>query len=135
MPVSFIHGRTKTVIADSSRRLPRIEPALVEQAFSARAAGSSAGLDILSVRDLMERTLRSSGGRPSLESASGQAKIPRIPSDWDKIESLSAACSDLPMRPSPGQVAAMLIHIALASIAEKDIELTARREFSGNSSQ
>ena len=128
--IRFVSGVKKSrQIVDISPKAKRLAPELVEKAFGARPAGSSAGLDLFTVREAMERMLQSSGGRPSLERASSQAKIPKIASDWEKLERLVVSFADLKHKPSIGQVAALVLHLALGRIPEKELKEAARREF------
>ncbi|MFA7243351.1 MAG: hypothetical protein WC091_24855 [Sulfuricellaceae bacterium] len=128
--VNFISGApTGARIADTSPKGKRLDPALVEKEFGAKPAGSSQGLDLFAVRESMERMLQSSGGRPSLEGAHSQVKIPKITSDWEKLEKLVLVSSDLKHKPSIGQMAAMVLHLALNRIPERELKEAANREF------
>jgi len=128
--VRFVSGAKKSgQIVDTSPKARKLDPELVEKAFGARPVGSSAGLDLFTVRESMKRMLQSSGGRPSLEGAISQAKIPKITADWEKLEKLVMVSSDLRHKPSIGQMAAMVLHLALGRIPEKELKEAARREF------
>lgn len=128
--VRFVSGaKKKRPIVDVSPKAKGLAPELVERAFHARRAGSSDGMDLFAVREAMKRMLQSSGGRPSLEGTSSQAKIPKIASDWEKLEKLVTASSDLRHKPSIGQMAAMVLHLALGRIPEQELKEAARKEF------
>lgn len=126
--IKSISGKPKTTLKDVSKKAPRLDQSAIEKTFRAKAAGSSEGSDIFAVRESMTRLLRSSGGRPSLAGAGSQVKIPKIETDWTKIDALAQASADLPHKPSPTQVAAIVLHLALTRIPEKDIEEALRRE-------
>lgn len=128
--VRFVSGAKKSArIVDTSTRAKRVDRKLFENAFGAQPAGSSEGLDLFAVRASMERMLQSSGGRPALEGAASQVKIPKISADWEKLEMLVQVSSDLKHKPSIGQMAAMVLHLALGRIPEKELKEAARREF------
>jgi hypothetical protein len=127
--IKFISGKSKSTLRDISKKSPQVDPAQVKKAFQANAVGSSNGLDLFALRESMSRLLRSSGGRPSLEGAESQVKIPKIEMDWTMINALALATADLPHKPSPTQVAAIVLHLALSRIPKKDIEDALRREY------
>jgi hypothetical protein len=128
--VRFVSGAKKNgLIVDISKKARKLDPELLEKAFSARPVGSSEGLDLFAVRAAMEKMLQSSGGRPSLEGAVSQVKIPKITADWEKLEELVMLSSNLKHKPSIGQMAAMVLHLALGRIPEKELKEAARREF------
>ena len=79
----------------------------------------------------MGKMLQSTGGRPALLGAESHVKIPKITSDWALLEKLANRSNDLRLKPSPAQIAAMILHLALDRIPEKDLEVATRREFAG----
>jgi hypothetical protein len=128
--IRFVSGAKKGgLIVDTSKKVRKLDPELVEKAFSARPFGSSEGLDLFAVRAAMEKMLQSSGGRPTLDGAVSQVKIPKITADWEKLEELVMLSSNLKHKPSIGQMAAMVLHLALGRIPEKELKDAARREF------
>ena len=129
-PGRFVSGvKQRGQIVDVSPKAKHLAPAVVEQAFGAQPVASSAGLDLFTVREAMARLLQSSGGRPSLDTASAQVKIPKIAADWAKLERLVGSFADLPHQPSTGQVAALVLHLALGRIPEEELQAAARRKF------
>lgn len=128
--VRFVSGaKTSGRIVDTSPRPAKLDQNLVAKAFKSRRVGSSEGLDLFAVRASMEKMLQSSGGRPSLEGTVSQAKIPKIASDWKKLEKMVLASSDLRHKPSISQMAAMVLHLALGRIPERELKEAARKEF------
>ncbi len=128
--IRFVSGVKKSDrIVDTSPKAKKLDPALVQKAFDARPVGSSEGMDLFAVREAMERMLQSSGGRPSLAGAMAQVKIPKIPADWEKLEQLVMVSSDLKHKPSIGQMAAMVLHLALGRIPEKELKEAVRKNF------
>ena len=122
-------GKTRARIVDISAKAKKLDPKIVERAFGARPVGSSKGLDLFALREVMGRMLQSAGGRPSLEGTVAQTKIPKIAADWEKLEKLALASSDLKHKPSTGQMAAIVLHLALDRISEEEIAKAARKEF------
>lgn len=131
MPQSkFVSGvKPGRAITDSSRKLKQVPAGVIEKAFKARPAGSSSGLDLFAVREAMRKMLQSTGGRPALLGADQHVKIPKITADWALLEKLADRSNDLRHKPSPAQVAAMVLHLALDRIPEKDLEAAARGQF------
>ena len=129
--IRFVSGTKKDgKIVDTSPRAKRLDPALIEKAFDARPIASSEGLDLFAIRQTMEKMLQSSGGRPSLEGKTSQVKIPKIPADWKKLEQLVNAISpDTTHKPSIGQMAAVVINLALHRIPENELKDALRGKF------
>ncbi len=128
--VNFVSGAKKgSRISDTSRKLPKLDAAVFEKAFNAQPSGSSRGLDLFALREAMGKMLQSTGGRPALIGAQAHVKIPKIASDWALLEKLADGSNDLKHKPSPAQVAAMVLHLALGRIPAKDLEAATRREF------
>ena len=112
--------------ARSVRASKRIDAHTVVQAFGARPAGIGIGGDsspfsLWQLRTEIERLLQSTGGRPALPTDGERVKIPRIPSDWTFIEAVAANTANLPLRPSPAQVAAVMLHMAVAHFSADEI--------------
>ncbi len=116
-------------IVDTSKTAPRLDPEVVRQAFDAKAVGSTQGLDLFSLREAMTRMLASTGGRPGIEGANDQVKIPRIEEDWVKIEKISSGASTLQRKPSNTQTAAIILHMALSRISSAEIENEMKKAF------
>lgn len=128
--IKFVSGvKPGSRITDTSRKRKKLDAGLIEKAISTRLAASSRGLDLFAVREAMGRMLQSSGGRPALLGADAHVKIPKITSDWALLEKLANGSNDLKHKPSPAQVAAMVLHLALGRIPQEDLEAAMRREF------
>lgn len=112
-----------------SKIVTKIGAQEVAAAFNAKAAGSTDGMDLLSVRESMTRLLVSSGGRPSIEGSTTQVKIPRIEADWIKLDKIAKAASSLRPRPSITQTAALILHAALSRLSEEELEEEVRKAF------
>ncbi len=108
---------------------------LSSEAVRARLGTDAAGevretgspLDFAAVREEVFRRLRSTGGRPGLEGVE-RKKIPVVESDWKMMESLAAQIAERGFRPSPGQVASVLISRVLRSVDRSSLKKIARQE-------
>jgi hypothetical protein len=67
-------------------------------------------------QELLQRR-QSRGGRPGIEGTSFRAKIPVEDEDWQRLEALATLVSAEGFSPSPGQVASVLLALALRSVA------------------
>ena len=81
-------------------RLPRVQ--------------SPAGL--LAVRVQLGKALGSTGGRPGIRGTSRRQKIPLADTDWAHLERLAERISSRGPRATPGQVASVLLHLALKDL-------------------
>ncbi|MCX7170977.1 MAG: hypothetical protein NTY41_12015 [Proteobacteria bacterium] len=123
-------ARIKATPAQATRR---IDARNVAQAFGARPTGVGTGRDtnpfsLWQLRDELERLLQSTGGRPALPTEGERVKIPKIPSDWTFIETVAANATELPLRPSPAQVAAVMLHMAVSRLSTDEITSALQRE-------
>ncbi len=111
-------------IRDTSTPLPRIEPAQIQEALGAELAeegleGALAPITLFAVREELVKRLQSSGGRPALAGVTRRAKIPLSDQEWLQLEELAAAVSSPGFAPSAGQVASVLLTLALRSVASR----------------
>jgi hypothetical protein len=119
--------------ATSAGVTKRIDARAVAQAFGARQTGIGTGRDtnpfsLWQLRSELERLLQSTGGRPALPTEGERVKIPKIPSDWTFIEAVAANATELPLRPSPAQVAAVMLHMAVSRFSNDEITNALQRE-------
>ena len=119
--------------ATSARTTKHIDARTVAQAFGARPMGVGTGRDtnpfsLWQLRGELERLLQSTGGRPALPTEGERVKIPKIPSDWTFIEAVAASATELPLRPSPAQVAAVMLHMAVSRFSTDEITNALQRE-------
>jgi len=68
------------------------------------------------------------GGRPALPTEGERVKIPKILSDWTFIEAVAAGATELPLRPSQAQVAAVMLHMAVSRFSSDEITSALQRE-------
>jgi hypothetical protein len=101
----------------------RLDPQAVADALGAepcpqRSEGQPGPITLYALRQEMLRRRQSSGGRPGIEGTSFRAKIPVNDQDWQRLDALAAALSAEGFSPSPGQVASVLLSIALRSLTK-----------------
>jgi hypothetical protein len=112
-----------TRIRDTSRLDPKVPAEFVINSFGARPAASAKRMDLLQLRALMEEMLQSKGGRPGLANFSHRVKMPKLPSDWAIIETIAHRLEPkLVFKPSPAQVAAVMLHWAVTNMNDEDIQ-------------
>jgi hypothetical protein len=109
-------------ISVTSSRLPRIEPTTVAAALGAepageRGAGHPAPLTLYALRSEMMRRLVSHGGRPGVQGTDQRVKIPVSDQDWHTLETLATSLAAKGFTPSAGQVASVLLNMALRTVS------------------
>ena len=102
--------------------LPRVEPQVVAEALGAEQnpeprGGSPGPLTLFAVRSELFRRLQSRGGRPGLEGTTFRAKIPLDQTEWERLETLAASFAGEGFSPSAGQVASVLLSLALRTVS------------------
>ena len=118
-------------IRDTGRGSRRLDPVVVAEALGANEHGSALGLKgspatALQIRAELAIRLYSRGGRPALEGANRRVKIPVTDKQWQELEDLATSFSDLGFAPSAGQVASVLISLALPLAKETNPTRQAR---------
>jgi len=117
--------RTKPTVGrikNTSKTIPRLDPAKVAQALGAEPSdltmdGIGAGpLSLSQVREELFQRLQSSGGRPALAGTSRRTKIPLSDRQWAELEGIAADVASPGFSPSPGQIASVLISLSLRSL-------------------
>ena len=128
--VTFSARSAKGRIRNVSAR-PRLGQDEFRAAFAdARPLGPLPGdhsdpLSLAAIGEVVQRTLRSTGGRPALEGADAvPMRVSLMHGDRAKIELIA---SHLHPRASPSQMVAVLCHLALARISEDQIADTLSR--------
>ena len=114
-------GPAMRKIRDIGKTLPRVDPALVAAALGAEPIArvppeSGNPLALYAVRAEIFRRLQSSGGRPALTETDRRVKIPLSDKEWTQLESIAAAVATKTCAPSTGQVASVLLNLALRSV-------------------
>ncbi len=128
--VTFSVRSAKGRVRNVSAR-PRLGQEEFRAAFAdARPLGRLPGdksdpLSLAAIGQVVQRTLRSSGGRPALEGADAvPMRVSLMQGDRAKIETIA---SHVHPRTSPSQMVAVLCHLALAQIPEDQIVDTLSR--------
>ena len=116
--------------AQGSRRIvAKRKPSTVSatdfaQAFDATPIGTIGDdtnpLSLMQIRSELEKRLRSSGGRPSLATSEDKWKVGILDEDVPLIKKLTEAVGNERYRPSPAQIASLLIHIGLDSLKSQE---------------
>lgn len=102
---SAIHKRVRRML----------DPDVVERVGTGRSRGP---LDLIALRDEVQRRLRSTGGRPSDPNWDFTRQIPFTAEVWNVLENLAESISTEQRRVSAGQLAAMLIERAVGDLAD-----------------
>ena len=138
-----------TRIKTTSRKRPRIKvigprgkrvsPDQVAQALGAEKVPgvvvAQSPDTLAAVRQELLRRLSSSGGRPSLEGTSRRPKIPLDDEDWKRLRQIAEALRDDEVRPTAGQVASVLLHRALSTLAPELVAEAIRDSHQEDASQ
>ncbi len=101
------------------------------QAFGARRIGALGDdtnpLTLLQLREELEKRLRSTGGRPALVEAAEKWRIGILQEDVPLIRALSSKAKIDHYKPSPAQIAAILVHMALKRFSAEEIDATIKK--------
>jgi hypothetical protein len=111
----------QAAIRSTSDQEPYVEASSLEAPLGARFASESVELrgsppSLLGVRQELARRLQSSGGRPALDDATRRQKIPLSDQDWERLEALAERASTGDLKPTPAQLASVLIRQALDAL-------------------
>jgi hypothetical protein len=106
---------------DSSSNVRRLDPKIVADALGGelcpeRIEGQPGPITLYALRQELLRRRHSSGGRPGIEGTSFRAKVPVGEQDWLRLEAIAASLSAQGFTPSAGQVASVLLSMALRSL-------------------
>jgi len=122
-------GNTKRRIVLKDAATRRVSPSDVADRLGAEAVGPASAmrnrLTFAAVRQEAFQRLKSTGGRPGLEGAE-RKKIPLTHRDWEIVERVADHIAEPGFRPSPGQVASILLSMTLDRMNES-IEAEVKR--------
>ena len=133
MPKVTLVGRSaKDRIRNTSKQPAAISQVDFRSAFpGAQPLGPLPGdrrdpLSLVQISQVLERTLRSSGGRPALAGADEvPIRVSLMQGDRAKVEVITQALGGHARpRPSPAQIVAVLCHLALTHMSETQIALS-----------
>jgi hypothetical protein len=101
--------------------MQRLDPKAVADALGGEPCpehieGQPGPVTLYALRQELIRRRHSSGGRPGIEGTSFRAKVPLADQDWQRLEAIASSLSAHGFTPSPGQVASVLLSIALRSV-------------------
>jgi hypothetical protein len=113
-------GGRRIRVSDTPKE--RIDPDVVARALGAercpeKIEGTPGPITLYALRTELIRRRQSSGGRPGIAGTSLRAKVPLSDDDWARLEALAASLSVEGFVPSAGQVASVLLKMALRSVA------------------
>src|SRR4051812_17666518 len=106
-------------------KVRRIDPRAVASALGAerepeeRRTAPVGPVPLFAVREALLRRRPSSGDRPGLEGTNLRAQIPLTGHEWARLEELASALSATGFSPNAGQVASVLLSMALDSVTEQ----------------
>ncbi|MFH1665804.1 MAG: hypothetical protein ABIA77_06645 [Candidatus Omnitrophota bacterium] len=112
-------GKTQRVISSS-----RVSAALRAEDTGARIETNRGPISLFSLRQVLVDQLRSTGGRPSLESTGGtRNKIPTVDGDWEKLKEIARYYRKNEKKAiSPGQIAAVVLHLGIQKITPLSVQ-------------
>jgi hypothetical protein len=125
--VKLVGRAARERLRNVSRKPPAIDPQDVVAAFNGRplsmAVGNSRAPEmLLAVRDALVDRLRSTGGRPGLAGEGSRQRVQVSAQDWQRIADIADHVEVGRHKPSPAQVASVLLHLALERIPAKEVD-------------
>ena len=96
--------------------------ALGGRPLTLEAGDTRAPVMLLAVRDALMERLRSTGGRPALSGDGSRQRVQVSESDWRRIADIADQVEVGRHKPSPAQVASVLIHLALERVSPGEID-------------
>ena len=131
MAIRITVGPVGTRVRDTSPREPAMTVGEVAQAFDAHAMAIDMGSDdsplwLFAVREQVVRRLRSPGGRTARHAAVATLQVPMSEHDIRLVERLAARAGGDGPNPSPAQVAAVILRLALERLPAADIQIAVR---------
>jgi hypothetical protein len=115
-------SKSLPTISSSSKKARDIDHAMVTEAIGAEDAQEiESGLGgspwaLCGLRQALRKQLHSTGGRRSLKGVSRRQKIPLSEDDWRRLQEVAEATQSEDVRPTPAQVASVLLHQALQEL-------------------
>ena len=118
-------NETHARISDTSDTLPRIDALRVVHALGAEPSELTLGiaggpLSLFQVKQELSHRLQSTGGRPSLSGTSARKKVPLNDDLWEELEKIASEVSTPGFSPSAGQIASVLLALALRSLRKAE---------------
>jgi len=113
-------GKKQPRIRNVGNREPVVDSQTVADALGGKLerqvprTGSPITLSL--VREELARTLKSTGGRPTIEGTDRRFKIPLSDAQLRALEEVATEVSSPGFSPSPGQIASVLVSLGLRGI-------------------
>ncbi len=110
-------------IRSTSQQVSSIDPKQIEHGLGAEKTDSTVALKgspyaLTALRQELAERLCSTGGRRSLEGTVRRQKIPMTEEDWERLKQRAELQKKDKTRPTPGQIAGVLLHQALEEFEE-----------------
>lgn len=123
-----ITGSPQTRIRTAGDGQSRVDVAQVAAALGAEPLpgsieGNPGPMTLYALRSELLRRRLSSGGRPGITGTSQRLKIPLSNQDWTELEGLAGELAGAAFSPSPGQIASVLLHVAIQSVKRQAGEM------------
>lgn len=120
-----ITTKTAPKIKVTTKTAERIDPAELARALGAEPTEYQVKLPPShptgqAVRREIYERLRSNGGRPALEGSERRQKIPISDADWARLCAAAEKLHDEQAKPTPGQVAAILLRRGLDWLEQQE---------------
>lgn len=101
-----------------STKSRKVSAETVAKALGAEVVGKSpraplTPLGLIALGEKLSRMIKSTGGRPALEGFTERQKIPLQEGDWQRLKKLVKAMTGENSKPTPGQLASVLLHEAI----------------------
>jgi hypothetical protein len=96
--------------------------ALGGRSLTMKAGDAQAPVTLLAIRDALMERLRSTGGRPALAGDGSRQRVQVSANDWRRIADIADHVEVGRHKPSPAQVASVLIHLALERVSPGEID-------------
>ena len=115
-------SKSLPTVKSSSKKAREIDRTTVAEAIGAEDAQEiESGLGgspwaLCGLRQELRKRLHSTGGRRSLKGTSRRQKIPLSEEDWKRLQEVAEAAQSEDVRPTPAQVASVLLHQALQEL-------------------
>jgi hypothetical protein len=118
----------------------RVEPERVAEALGAtieitEAMTPQSPIALVAMRQELLSRLTSTGGRPGLAGATRRQKIPLDDADWARLQKIAEALNDEEVKPTPGQVASVLLHRVLVTLDLKSAASELRSEIGSRATE
>lgn len=125
--IKLVARTARNTLKNTSRKpipLPirDVVTALNGRPLAMKVGNTGAPVALLAIREALMERLRSTGGRPALSGDSSRQRVQVSAEDWQIITSIANRVEVGRHKPSPAQVASVLIHFALENVSIGEID-------------